>query len=159
MVSPVAGLMVGKVLPDAASVHLLLMSSLLALTFTVGSMAVEAVAIQIPPKARQSSRREHAAKNLCSRNPGRTGQPFSSAAGSVTPNFRAVLPASRKPEKRTPVKGEKQGREGRHGGGVALNWTPGPAPFLKLLGKSRIRAARTRKTGYRPVSAILERTS
>src|SRR5262249_40362139 len=45
MVSPVAGLMVGKLLPEAASVHWLLIISLVALTFTFGSMAVEAVAM------------------------------------------------------------------------------------------------------------------
>jgi hypothetical protein len=50
MVSPVDGLIVGNVLPDAASVHLLFISSFVALTFTVGSMAVEAVAMRIPPK-------------------------------------------------------------------------------------------------------------
>src|SRR5262245_60817204 len=46
MVSPVDGLMVGNVLPDTASVHLLLMSSFVALTLTVGSTAVEAVAMK-----------------------------------------------------------------------------------------------------------------
>src|SRR5438309_1974779 len=45
MTSPVAGLMVGKVLPEAESTHLLLMSSLVAETFTVGSMTVVAVAM------------------------------------------------------------------------------------------------------------------
>src|SRR5215475_3258283 len=46
MVSPVDGLMVGNVLPETASVHLLLMSSFVALTLTVGSMAVEALAMK-----------------------------------------------------------------------------------------------------------------
>src|ERR1041384_90947 len=45
MTSPVAGLRVGKVLPEAESTHLLLMSSLVAETFTVGSKTVVAVAI------------------------------------------------------------------------------------------------------------------
>src|SRR5438552_3642055 len=45
MTSPVAGLMVGKVLPEAESTHLLLISSLVAETFTVGSMTVVAVAM------------------------------------------------------------------------------------------------------------------
>src|SRR3974390_2586224 len=43
--SPVVGLMVGNVFPDAASTHLLLISSFVALTFTLGSNAVVAVAI------------------------------------------------------------------------------------------------------------------
>src|SRR5882724_12250205 len=45
MTSPVAGLMVGKVLPESESTHLLLMSSLVAETFTVGSKTVVAVAM------------------------------------------------------------------------------------------------------------------
>src|SRR5882724_4096074 len=45
MTSPVAGLRVGKVLPEAESTHLLLMSSLVAETFTVGSKTVVAVAM------------------------------------------------------------------------------------------------------------------
>src|ERR1700756_5240515 len=45
MTSPVAGLRVGKVLPEAESTHLLLMSSLFAETFTVGSKTVVAVAM------------------------------------------------------------------------------------------------------------------
>src|SRR5207248_4168484 len=43
--SPVAGLIVGKVLPEAESTHLLLMSSLVAEIFTVGSKTVVAVAM------------------------------------------------------------------------------------------------------------------
>src|SRR5579859_5588730 len=43
MTSPVAGLMVGKVLPDAASTHLLLMRSLVALILTVGSKTAVAM--------------------------------------------------------------------------------------------------------------------
>jgi hypothetical protein len=41
----VAGLRVGKGLPEAESSHLLLMSSLVAETFTVGSTTVVAVAM------------------------------------------------------------------------------------------------------------------
>src|SRR5262249_37985955 len=99
MVSPVAGLMVGKVLPEAASVHLLLMSSLVALTLTVGSMAAEAVAMRIPPKDAAklpmgTSRRQ---KNLRSRDPGRTGQPHSVEGSSSEPASRAprVAPTTR----------------------------------------------------------------
>src|SRR5262249_50974029 len=109
---PVAGLMVGKVLLEAASVHLLLMSSLVALTFTVGSMAVEAVAMRIPflPKTRPSSPWEQADdKNLRSRDPGRTGQPHS-VAGFVPANLQAVLPASRQRQEPTPAQAEKQGK-------------------------------------------------
>src|SRR5438309_8435638 len=43
MTSPVAGLMVGKDLPDAASTHLLLMRSLLALILIVGSRTAVAI--------------------------------------------------------------------------------------------------------------------
>src|SRR5262249_7146363 len=43
--SPVAGLIVGNVFPELASTHLLLIRSLLADTFAVGSIAVGAVAI------------------------------------------------------------------------------------------------------------------
>src|SRR5262249_43572466 len=43
MTSPVEGLIVGKVLPEAASTHLLLMRSLVALTFTVGSITAVAM--------------------------------------------------------------------------------------------------------------------
>src|SRR5262245_43072278 len=82
MVSPVDGLIVGNVLPDAASVHLLFISSFVALTFTVGSMAVEAVAMRIPPKkpARLPRCLGQAGVKFCSRNPGRTGQPLCSSA-------------------------------------------------------------------------------
>src|SRR6266849_1443778 len=48
MTSPVAGLMVGKVLPDALLAHWPLMSSLVALILTVGSNAVVAVAMKPP---------------------------------------------------------------------------------------------------------------
>src|SRR6266852_131566 len=43
--SPVAGLIVGNVLPELLSTHLPLIRSLFALTFTVGSITVVAVAI------------------------------------------------------------------------------------------------------------------
>src|SRR5215470_2901447 len=43
MTSPVEGLMVGKVLPEAASTHLLLIRSFVALTFTVGSITAVAM--------------------------------------------------------------------------------------------------------------------
>src|SRR5882724_9852342 len=45
MTSPVAGLIVGKDLPDVESTHLLLMRSVVALILTVGSIAVDALAI------------------------------------------------------------------------------------------------------------------
>src|SRR5205807_329626 len=45
MISPVDGLRVGKVLPEAESTHLLLMSSLVAEIFTVGSKTADAVAM------------------------------------------------------------------------------------------------------------------
>jgi hypothetical protein len=48
MTSPVEGLMVGKVLPDALLTHWPLMSSLVALILTVGSKAVVAVAMKPP---------------------------------------------------------------------------------------------------------------
>src|SRR5713101_4122351 len=44
--SPVEGLIVGKVLPETLSTHSLLMSSFVALTLTVGSTAVIAVAMR-----------------------------------------------------------------------------------------------------------------
>src|SRR5262249_49348963 len=43
--SPVAGLIVGKDLPEAASTHLLLIRSLLALIFTVGSITAVAMGV------------------------------------------------------------------------------------------------------------------
>src|SRR5215813_4484099 len=43
MTSPVEGLIVGKDLPEVASTHLLLMRSLVALTFTVGSITAVAM--------------------------------------------------------------------------------------------------------------------
>src|SRR5271165_2531714 len=50
MGSPVDGLIVAKVLPEAASTHLPLIKSLVALIFTVGSNAVVAVAMfSLPP--------------------------------------------------------------------------------------------------------------
>src|SRR5215831_8329994 len=113
MVSPVAGLMLGKVLPEAESVHLLLMSSLVALTFTVGSMAVEAVAMRIPPKDAArfpmgTSRRQEFALAR-SRQDGAT--PF---GGRFVPaDLQAVLPASRQRKEPTPAGGEKQGKRGR----------------------------------------------
>src|SRR5713101_996199 len=48
MTSPVAGLMVGKVLPEVLLTHWPLMSSLVALILTVGSNAVVAVAMKPP---------------------------------------------------------------------------------------------------------------
>src|SRR6266852_1271268 len=48
MTSPVEGLMVGKVLPDALLTHCPLMSSFVALILTVGSNAVVAVALKPP---------------------------------------------------------------------------------------------------------------
>src|SRR5260221_9600731 len=45
MTAAVDGLRVGKVLPEAESTHLLLMSSLVAETFTVGSKTADAVAM------------------------------------------------------------------------------------------------------------------
>src|SRR5215475_591804 len=110
MVSPVAGLMVGKVLLEAASVHLLLMSSLVALTFTVGSMAVVAVAMRIPPKDAAklpmgTSRRQEFAFAR-SRQDGAT--PF--GRRFVPAKLQAVLPASRQRQERTPAQGEKQGK-------------------------------------------------
>jgi hypothetical protein len=41
--------MVGKVFPEVASTHLLLISSFVALIFTFGSIALVAVAMQAPP--------------------------------------------------------------------------------------------------------------
>src|SRR6266404_8486901 len=60
MTSPVDGLMVGKVLPDALLTHWPLMRSLVALILTLGSIAVVAVAMK-PPKRGTRRRRERSA--------------------------------------------------------------------------------------------------
>src|SRR6266481_8989587 len=47
--SPVEGLLVGKVFPEAASTHFPLIKSFVADTFTLGSITVVAVAMVVPP--------------------------------------------------------------------------------------------------------------